>query len=97
KSTLLFTILEYGKYQSVLGVTMSIMKPIQSARCYDRKTAHNPHANKGVHKKLIIKLELANFLINSAFFKSLLGTDKNRPYNINSKKGTIKYSATCSI
>src|SRR5690625_6546969 len=84
KATLPFAIPVNAKYQSVQGVTINIMKPIQSAGCSDRKTAPNPHANKGVHKKLIIKLELANFLFNSAFFKSLLGRSEEHTSELQS-------------
>ena len=54
------------KYQSVQGVTISMMNPIQSAGWFDRKTAPSPQASGGVHIKLMSVLAPRNLMFLNA-------------------------------
>lgn len=68
-----------ARYQSVQGVTISIIKPIHKAGWSDKKIAPNPQANTGVHIKLMIVLEPRNLIFKNAFFNWCSGIVKNNP------------------
>jgi len=66
------------RYQSVHGVTISIINPIQRAGWSERNTAPNPHTKIGVHMKLMLRLVPANLKFEKPDFKSLIGIDKKK-------------------
>jgi len=77
------------RYQSMQGVTRSIIKATKTSGRSLKKSQLSPKANRGVHRKLIIKLSAVTFLFKNAFFKFLMGTCRKTPNNMIIKKGII--------
>ena len=57
-----------SKYQSVHGVTMSMIKPIHKVGVSFKKKKPRTKANRGLNMKLILALTLANFQFLKEFF-----------------------------
>ena len=86
-----FTILVNTKYQSVQGVIISMINPINMSIFPFRNRFPKKYPNNGVHIKLIIMLVELNLMFLKLSFKFLMGTSKNTAYNITHKKRLIKF------
>jgi hypothetical protein len=82
-----------SKYQSVQGVTMSIIKPIHNAGVSLKNKNPRENARIGLNMKLMPALMPANLQFLKEFLSCLRGTCKKIPNNITIRKGTMKRSA----
>ncbi|GAA0238439.1 hypothetical protein GCM10008921_23410 [Metaclostridioides mangenotii] len=85
------------RYQSVHGVTSSINKPICKSTSFERKTLPNIKAIIGVHIKLMIKLDIENFILLNELVISFISIPKNIKNNKNIKSNSIKCADTDAI
>jgi hypothetical protein len=84
------------KYQSVQGVTMSIIKPICKLMCPPRNILDNANVSRGVTIKLIANAEIENFRSEKDFEISFISIFKKTKSSINIKKNSMKFPAYCS-
>src|SRR5699024_5307217 len=97
RDTFPFAIPVNVRYQSVQGVTISMIKPINKEGKSDKKTELKPQANIGAQIKLMIVLNHRNVIFKKTFINCCNGIVKNNAYSINNRNGVIRFSAYCSM
>src|SRR5690625_4406593 len=80
------------KYQSVHGVTISIINPIYIAGLSPKNNNAKSHTKMGVQIKLMITEVYVNLMFLKAFFIFSIGICKKVIYSIATKRGTMKLS-----
>ena len=85
------------KYQSVQGVTISIINPINIAGLLPKNTNERSHAKIGVQTKFMITEVYVNLMFLKAFFISWRGICKKVMYSIATNRETMNPSALSRI
>jgi hypothetical protein len=97
KATFPFAMPVKIRYQSVHGVTISIINPIYSDGLSPKNTIASSHARMGVQTKFMRIEVYVNFMFLKAILISSIGICKKVIYSIATNKGTIKLSALALI
>jgi hypothetical protein len=91
RGTLPFAMPVKIKYQSVHGVTISIMKPVCKSICPERNIFDNIMVNKGVKIKLMTSAETEKRKSENDFEISFISTFRKRTKSISMRKISMKF------
>jgi len=81
------------RYQSVQGVTSSMMSPSHISGCSPKNSQPRAHARRGVSPKFMSRLKRVSLRFLSPFLSLESGTPSSTKYSIPMRAGTMSSSA----